>query len=112
LLGVSALVVILAFALLAMGQASWARGYAQTAADLAALSGAAAHRLGVNGCEVAELTVDRLRGTGVASAKLVECTTADTVITVVASVTSADVYGWVIGEVRATARAGPKAQVG
>lgn len=110
LLGVVALVAMLALAVGALGQAKRARGSAQAAADLGALAAATALQAGLDPCSAALMTVRRN------DAELAACRPrAGGVVQVSASratASSAGVFGGVLGPASATARAGPRPSAG
>ncbi|MFD6141594.1 Rv3654c family TadE-like protein [Promicromonospora sp. NPDC060271] len=100
-LGVVAAILVLAFGIAALGAAQNARGAAQVAADLGALAGATALRDGFDPCGTARSAVAR-NGAAVAACEEL----GGGVVRVVATRIAAG-PGGVLGEARASARAGP-----
>ena len=102
-LGIVAGVLLLAVGIAALGAAQNARGAAQAAADLGALAGATALRDGFDPCGTAGAAVTR-NGAEIASCEVL----GGGVVRVVAT-RWATGPGGVLGEARASARAGPRA---
>jgi secretion/DNA translocation related TadE-like protein len=102
-LGIVAAILVLAFGIAALGAAQNARGAVQAAADLGALAGATALRDGFDPCGTAGTAVAR-NGAEVASCEEL----GGGVVRVVATRVAAGPRG-VLGEARASARAGPRA---
>lgn len=103
ILGVIAAVLLLAVGIAALGAAQNARGAAQAAADLGALAGATALRDGFDPCGTAGMAVAH-NGSELASCDVV----GGGVVRVVAT-RVANGPGGMLGEARASARAGPRA---
>jgi secretion/DNA translocation related TadE-like protein len=100
LLGVVAVVLLCTVGLAALGAAQHARARAQSAADLAALAGAAAHRAGLGACDTASASAGRHDAT------LVACVPGDDgTVTVTVSVAATGPTS--LGDATARARAGP-----
>jgi secretion/DNA translocation related TadE-like protein len=104
-LGIVAAILLLAVGIAALGAAQNARGAAQAAADLGALAGATALRDGFDPCGTAGAAVSR-NGAELASCAVL----GGGVVRVVATRVATD-PGGVLGEARASARAGPRAGV-
>jgi secretion/DNA translocation related TadE-like protein len=101
-LGIVSAVLLLAVGTAALGAAQNARGAAQAAADLGALAGATALRDGFDPCATAGAAVAR-NGARVAS-----CAVLGGGIVRVVATRAATGPGGVLGEARASARAGPR----
>jgi secretion/DNA translocation related TadE-like protein len=103
LLGLAAVVVLLALTLAALGSAQRARGTAQAAADLGALAGATALRHGLDPCSTAAAAVERN------AADLGACEVEPGGAVRVTTASAAVGGGWWgdVGEAGARARAGP-----
>lgn len=106
LLGVAAVVVLLALAVGSLGAAQRARGAAQAAADLGALAAATALQAGLDPCATAAAAVDRN------GAELAECLPEGGGAVRVTAVGSASMPGGLpLGQASAAARAGPRPTV-
>jgi len=106
ILGVVAVVLVLAVGIAALGAAMSARGTAQAAAELGALAGATALRDGFDPCGTARAAVAR-NGAETASCQVL----AGGVVRVVATRAAGGPvsgFGGAPGEARASARAGPR----
>lgn len=104
-LGVVAVILVLAAGIAALGAAQNARGAAQAAADLGALAGATALRDGFDPCGTAGDAVVR-NGARLASCEVLGGGVVRVVATRVAA--GPGELGGVLGEARASARAGPR----
>ena len=106
LLGLVAVILILAVALAALGAAHQGRVQAQTAADLAAIAAATALRDGYPACDIAGQLLARNK------AQLLTCTTENHgVVRVTATVEPALFGGWILRPAQGRARAGPAAWI-
>ncbi|MEV0949729.1 Rv3654c family TadE-like protein [Promicromonospora sp. NPDC050249] len=101
-LGVIAVILVLAFGIAALGAAQNARGAAQAAADLGALAGATALRDGFDPCGTARTAVARN------GAALAVCEELGGGVVRVVVTRAAAGPGGALGAARASARAGPR----
>lgn len=103
-LGIVAVILLLAVATAALGAAQNARGSAQAAADLGALAGATALRDGFDPCGTAGAAVKR-NGAEVASCEVLGAGTVRVVVTRKVAGPAGELGG---AQARAAARAGPR----
>ncbi len=105
-LGIVAAILLLAVGIAALGTAQNVRGATQAAADLGALAGATALRDGFDPCSTAGATVAR-NGAEIASCEVLGGGVVRVVATRAAAGPGGEL-GSVLGQARASARAGPR----